>query len=65
MRLVALLTLPFGGIIGWVWKRGHQAWRDWRVSITRMKGARSGFRRELPKAAVALVVVVLVVRLLI
>jgi hypothetical protein len=64
MRLVALLALPLGAIIGWIWKRGHQAWRDWRGSITRMKGARGVFRKELPKAAVALIVVVLVIRLL-
>jgi hypothetical protein len=64
MQLAALIAIAFGGIIGWIWKRCHHAWSDWRSTITRMKGARRAFRRELPKTALALVVVVLVVRLL-
>jgi hypothetical protein len=62
MHSLAILTIVLGAAAGWTWKRGHQAWLDWRSAIARMKGARKVFGREARITALVVVAAVLVVR---
>jgi hypothetical protein len=59
-----LALILAGAAFGWVYKRMHYAFLDWRAAIARHKGARSVLRREIVWSAGATVIAVLVVKAL-
>jgi hypothetical protein len=64
MHGALLLGALAGLFVGWVWKKCHVAWQDWRSLIARMKNARSIFWHEARVTAVVAVAVIVAVRAL-
>jgi hypothetical protein len=57
-----LALILAGSAFGWLYKRLHYAFGDWRAAIARHKGARSVLRHELLWSAVATVAARLIVK---
>jgi hypothetical protein len=59
-----LALILAGSAFGWVYKRLHYSFLDWRAAIARHKGARRVLRHELLWSAGATVVAILVIKAL-
>ena len=64
MGAIALGAFLAALIIGWLVKHSHRDYQDWRGSVARAKENRSVFFGGIPRAALAVAVGVVILRLL-
>ena len=66
MKALIFIGVVIGGITAWYWGEARVTWKDWRVTVGRLRSARTRFYRDLLRVllvtAGALVVLAVTIR---